>query len=172
MPIGSTLIYPVLHNEYQKVVPYSMTGGWVDAIQATGFNAIDAANVTNVITQVTRATTIPVRRAGQGTMAIFSLAYDRLFSAISTTPQIRVFGRTGNGPWIPLFLRNTDTDTLDLVPNLTTNADDGTLKYTTPSYNTGAFDCRGTDEIVAALQRTIAGTGGNVALTRLLMQII
>lgn len=165
MALGATVPAAVLHNEFQKTLPFSLTSGWQSLIDAGGLIVQDAAIITNAATQITNSTRHVFNRVGQGTVLLTTMKYDAGLT-ISTAPVIKVFGRTGSDIWLPVRMRNSSQISASLVNSSTTDGTDGTFKYTTPDYNLQAWDCIGYEEILVGVETILAGTGtvNNAAL--------
>lgn len=138
--------------------PVSASTAWKTIIDAGGVNAADAATVTDPAAEVTRSTTHIIRRENlAGTTLRLRMAYDDGITSV-TSPTVKVFGRCGTDPW-QLLKNKAGALNAELTVDLTNDASDGTLNYTTPDVNTHSWDCDGNDEILVAVEIALAATG-------------
>jgi len=141
----------------QLVSPVSLISPWV-TINTAGIAATaDASTVTNVATQVTRSGSLSFVRARGGTNLRLMLGYDASLT-VTQSPTVKVFGRSQNGTVWQLLksVRGNLTETLTVA---STDATDGTLKYTTSDINVHTWDCDGCFEIVVTIELPLTGTG-------------
>lgn len=127
-------------------------------VVAAGLPAtIDAATITNPLTQITRAGTSLLTVQGRGTFLIVRLAYDAGLTGI-TSPTVKVFGRANSGePWRLLRTRGGAINAQLLTA--ATDVTDGTLDYTTPDLTSNVWDLQGCDQILIGVEVALAGTG-------------
>jgi hypothetical protein len=147
----------------------SIRATYQTAISAGLVATIDAATVTNPTSQVVRAGTNIMRADGGGTFLVVRLAYDDGLTAI-TAPAVKVFGRANLGePW--RLLRTRGGAVQSTLLTAATDAEDGTLKYTTPDLTTSVWDVQGCDQFIVAVETALAGTGTTSnAVVQVLMQ--
>lgn len=140
------------------VAPVSLASAWQTIIDPGGVATQDAATITNPDSQIDNDTTHPFETDGIGTYLLLRLGYDDALTSI-TNPVLRVFGRSSSSDiWMPLPLR----DNSGLNVTLTTGADDttdGTLKYTTPNFDSRCVDLLGCSQVLVGVQTALAGTG-------------
>ena len=156
MALG-TDVYLANEVNAQPVANVTLAAPWQNVIDAGGVTQ-DAATVTNPTSQCTKSTShIFKRRKGQGSFIRARLGYDDGLTGI-TNPKVKLFGRANS------------TDAWQLLPNIAgnfqvtmttaaTDAEDGTLKYTTPDPEDHMWDCDGNDEFIFAVETALAGTG-------------
>jgi hypothetical protein len=139
-----------------EVVPISGQSNWQILIAAGEIATIDAAALTNPDSQIA-ATREPIKLLGGGTNLLVRLKYDAGF-ALTTSPVIKVFGRTGTDAWMPL-ISQAGIALVTLVIDTTNDTSDGTYKYTTFYVSLQAMDLLGCQEIVAGVTTALAGVG-------------
>lgn len=159
MPVGALLTYQPVFNNITKTAPLSLTANWQTIIEAGGVNVADAALINNPVTQITRVTTRPLTRNGEGTTLFIKLRYDAGLAS-PTNPIVQLFGKT-------------TTDDYDCIPNragsplVTIGMDPvndilnaaGTFKSTLVNFTLLAFDCTGVNDFLLGITRALAGTG-------------
>jgi len=133
--------------------PASRVSSWFTAHNKP--DAQDAAAVTQV-SDVDGDEGREIFAAGRGTHLVLRLGYDDALAAI-TDPVVVVLGVDENGEVERLRNENGGA-TGTLATDTTNDAEDGTLKYTTPNDN-AIFDIRGCHSLVVGVETALAGTG-------------
>lgn len=159
MPIGATILYKPVYNNPTKVAPLSLTSNWQTIVEAGGVNVADAAAITNPVTQITRVTTRPFSRDGEGTQLLLKLRYDAGLAS-PTPPVVVIFGKTTiddyddlpnrNGAYLVTIGMDTTNDILNAA---------GTFKTTKINLTQLAWDCLGTNDYLIGITRALSGTG-------------
>jgi len=152
----STLAAQSVGSPGQPVSPQSFTGVWQGVITGGRVATQDAATITNPETEITNAASYNLKRGGRGTFLALRLAYDDGLTSI-TNPVVKVFGRTSSDAWQLLKTRASALSAT--LTTAATDAQDGTLKYTTPDIETHVWDCFGCEEIIVGVETALAGTG-------------
>lgn len=159
MAPGASITLDIVHNEFTKTLPYSATAGWQTIIDAGGMIVQDSSgNITNPDTGIA-SSRHPFNRKGQACNLVVSMGYNQGISGTIVSPVIRVFGRTGADFWRPIRLRNSTSTNGTVAIDTVNDANDGTLKWTTPDFENLAWDCTGYEEIVAGVQTILSATG-------------
>lgn len=159
MPVGAVISYQPVYNNPIKSAPISLTSNWQTIIEAGGVNVADASLITNPATQITRVTTRPFSRKGEGTTILIKLRYDAGLAS-PTSPIIQLFGKTTTDDYDCVVNRAgsaLSTIGMDTVNDILNPA--GTFKSTLINYTTLAYDCGGFDDFLLGIARALSGTG-------------
>ncbi|MGE3175854.1 MAG: hypothetical protein AB7O32_00175 [Vicinamibacterales bacterium] len=139
---------------------------WVTVIDAGGAATADnGGTVTNPTSQITLASRHPLTRDANGPPTLrVRFGYDD--GATSTQdPKLVVWGRKKTGDnseaWQRLYNKDpSPTTEVELTIAESTDAEDGTLKYTAPDPRTHAYDVDGCDEFRFQISLPFTATGG------------
>jgi len=172
MPVDMVVALDTNATNPTSVTPVSLTSNWVTPIGPGGMGDADAATITNPDTQITVAQRAFLSREGKhGTTLKVRLKYDAAASGSFTAPRIKLFGRTGSGPWEILRTKSgANSRTLEL--DIAGDATNGTHKWTTPDDLEDAFDVQGCDIILIGVERALAHQTGNAALATLEAKVV
>ena len=174
MALGSDVKAQVEYDSGQPTFPASVSSGWKTVIDAGGMDAQDGTVPGTVVNPTTDITASDhhkfTRQVKEGTNIVLCLAYDALAN-VTTPGTVVVFGRKdSNDPWV---LLRTRSGALSLsFTCASTDASDGTLKYTTPYIASEAIDTLGCNEFMFGVTIAHAVSSGSAALAKLLAKVI
>lgn len=154
--------YPALQS---YVYPSSISATWQDMV-SSGVNVDDptnssvAAPLINVVTQITRPTTIPLNRKGAGAFLKLALLYPSNISGTIVSPKVIVFGKTGNDFYDKILNINGE-EIVELTINTAIDADNTgitSFKRTTSNNNIQVWDCSGYETMLVGIITALSGT--------------
>lgn len=142
--------------------PVQLNNAWATILAAGQVATEDngGSDITNPDTEVDAGNTEVFDMAGRATLLAFALAYDDELT-VSADPVLQVFGRKkGMDPADPWMRLKTIGGDIDLtLATAATDAEDGTLKYTTVDLEDTVVDSMGCDEVAVRVKGALAGTG-------------
>lgn len=143
------------------VVQHSALTQWVTVCDAGGPDNADASPLVNPDTEIDDSTDhiLDLGTRG-GTGVVVRFAYR---GAVSTSPVIKVFGRTSTSEdWMVLRNRAGDT-TATLTVDTTNDSTDGTDKFTSVDLDDHYFDACGCRYILVGIQTAQSGGTASVS---------
>lgn len=155
------------------LIPVSVESNWTTVVSA-GLGTADAATITNPETQINRDTSKIFYRAGKGTTLRVRVAYDAALT-VTTPLKYKVFGRarittpagiTVLDPW-QVLASGASAISRTAAFSATTDATDGTMKYTLSDIFLDSFDSDGCTEFVIGIETALGGSGGVVTTARI-----
>lgn len=174
MALGSNVKADCENDRGGPTFPSSFSSKLVTVIDAGGMDAQDGAVAGTVVNPTLDITAsdhhILTREKWKGTYVVPVLAYSAA-ATVSTGGTIVCFGRQNSSDsWI---LLRTKGGALSLSFScLSTDASDGTLKYTTPTLSSDPFDVMGCDEIIFGVTVAHAVSAGSAAVAKLMAKVI
>lgn len=144
------------------VAPSSMKSGWVDIISGTSAlaTADSAGGLLNP--ESLAATRFPIWRRSKGTNLLLRVKYSSA-STVTTSPIVKVFGRTGADAWDALPSKGGNL--LETITcTVATDVTDGTWSYSQINFTALAWDCLGTEKFIVGVSTAIAGSAMTTAV--------
>jgi len=175
MAIGTDKTIATNYDRGNPTFVSTLVGPYVSAIDAGGLASADASPISTPTASITAESRhIITIEPWQGTNLVFSAYYD----AAATLPAggtYVVFGRyvaSGvTGAWRRLTNRSGATARSPAF-DVTNDASDGTLKYTTPDPNNDVFDRLGNNQILVGIESAHTVGSGSTALAGLMVSIV
>lgn len=152
---------------YDAQAPVSMTSNWVTIISAgTGgiTTVANAAALLNPEDANTSALCLPFYRKAKGTNLLLRVKYATA-STVSTSPIVKVFGKSGTDAWDNLPDKS-GAYTTTLTCTQATDVRDGTFNYSPINFSTLSWDCLGCEQFIVLVSTAMVGS----ALTTAVLQ--
>ncbi len=134
---------------------------WAQPVLSGGPGLLDAAIITNPVTEITKATTVPFGKSDAGTIVRVRMGYDDGVGGTIVNPTINVFGRTNADAFERLMNQDKNT-AITLTVDPTNDVTDGTFKYTLADILLHSLDMVGCDEILIGVTTAFTATVGIV----------
>lgn len=174
MALGSNIRLDCENDRGIPTFPASFSSKWTTVIDAGGMDAQDgllAGTVVNPTTDITASDHhIFTRDKWMGTYIVPSLGYS-VSATVTAGGTVVCFGRKDSTDrW--MLLRTKDGSTALALTTDATDANDGTLAYTTPDLATDAFDMAGCNEFIFGVTVAHAVSAGSAAVAILQAKVI
>lgn len=134
---------------------------WADIVLAGGPALLDAAIINDPTAQITRITTVPIRKSDAGTIVRVRMAYDVDVADTITSPIINMFGITNNDPFERLMNQDRKT-AITLTVDPTNDVIKAGFRYTLADILLHSVDLVGSDQLVIGITTAFAASTGTV----------
>lgn len=171
-PTTSPYVMDALWAKGSPTFPASFSSVWSTAIGAGGVTTLDAATITNPLTEIGADKLVLSREKHKGTTVQWRLRYNPTGLTVSAPLRVAVFGYTITTEGPQRWTNRNGDNYMMFTPNTTTDErftdSSGTVwAYTAVDPLMHLTDCMACDFFVAGVEQAAAASAGSFATARL-----